>query len=206
MQKTAVGVIIGLMIIIVLFIAFKSGNFTKNGPKYQRMESKQGWDPEQNPAPLPPQPATSSGNDFSQLNNGVVYSGVLTSGTGDAYCAQHGLVCTNLVSCQLEMGGCNPSEYCGDPRTPECPCTARCAPSKDYKDDQGQCGSCRWVDIECSQYGGVWTGTEVACDPQHQGVIVMKHHQNDCGPQHLEWYTREKWNECFTPRAQCVCN
>jgi hypothetical protein len=145
------------------------------------------------------------GNDSNNNNNKVVYSDYLISGTGDEYCAKLGLVCTNLVSCQLEMGGCNASEYCGDARSPWCPCTARCAPSKDYKDDQGQCGACRWVDIECSHYGGVWTGPQVSCDQQHEGMIVMKKNQNDCGPQSLESYTRERWDTCFTPRAQCVC-
>jgi hypothetical protein len=142
----------------------------------------------------------------SGRNNMVVYSDYLTRGTGDAYCASLGLQCTNLVKCQLEQGGCKPSEYCGDPRSPGCPCTARCASSSKISDDEGRCGSCRWVDIECSHYGGYWTGREVPCDQSHAGAVVMKHHNNDCGPQHLESYTRERRETCFTPRARCVCD
>ena len=145
-------------------------------------------------------------NNIPGAGNKVVYSDYLTSGTGDEYCASLGLICTNLMSCQLDKGGCNPSEYCGDPRFPSCPCTVRCASSPNISDDEGRCGACRWVDIACSNYGGVWTGPEVSCDPEHAGVVVMKHHNNKCGAQHLEAYTTERWNTCFTPRAQCVCN
>jgi hypothetical protein len=216
MKKNIVLIVIYFIVVGCLFAVFfkiNHGSRRKNIPGLSYVPTQRNvppeslFPPESNVHPESHAPAVSNVPAVINIPGGdrVVYSNFLTEGTGDAYCASLGLQCTNLGSCQLDKGGCKESEYCGDTRTPECPCTARCASSPNITDDENSCGSCRWVDIECSRFGGIWTGSEVSCNPENAGVIVMKKNKNNCGPQHLEAYTSEEWDSCFTPRAQCVC-
>ena len=64
---------------------------------------------------------------------------------------------------------------------------------------------CKWVAIECSQYGAYWSGKPIECNKENEGKVGMGPSGNLGGAYIPESYTSEKWDSCFTPRAMCSC-
>jgi len=64
---------------------------------------------------------------------------------------------------------------------------------------------CKWVAIECSHFGGVWTGKPIECNKANEGKVGIGPGGAIGGAVVPEAYTSEKWGTCFTPRAMCYC-
>lgn len=64
---------------------------------------------------------------------------------------------------------------------------------------------CSWVSLECSKYGGYWTGKPIECNLTNEGKVGMGPNGVLGGAYIPESYTSERWSTCFTPRAMCYC-